>query len=29
MPNTILELKNIEKHFGMLIALAGVSIAGQ
>jgi len=27
MPNTILELKDIEKHFGMLIALAGVSIA--
>ncbi|MFT4129415.1 ATP-binding cassette domain-containing protein [Labrys sp. (in: a-proteobacteria)] len=27
MANTILELKNIEKHFGMVIALAGVSIA--
>jgi simple sugar transport system ATP-binding protein len=27
MAKTILELRNIEKHFGMLIALAGVSIA--
>jgi simple sugar transport system ATP-binding protein len=27
MSKTILELKNIEKHFGMIIALAGVSIA--
>ncbi len=27
MTKTILELENIEKHFGMIIALAGVSIA--
>jgi simple sugar transport system ATP-binding protein len=27
MGKTILELRNIEKHFGMVIALAGVSIA--
>jgi simple sugar transport system ATP-binding protein len=27
MPRTILELRDIEKHFGILIALAGVSIA--
>jgi simple sugar transport system ATP-binding protein len=27
MSEPILELKNIQKHFGMVIALAGVSIA--
>jgi len=27
MAASILELKNIEKHFGMIIALSGVSIA--